>query len=341
MTKKFFAILLALVLTFAMSTVAFAATTYPDEPTVALGKIYKLMNASMTNPEETFTFTIEKYAVADSQHTLDTMPDFANKTVTIGFTKGEATVSGDRNTTDLNLPTFDKVGIYTYKITEVPGNNAGVDYDTNPIFLKVTVIQQDGLTRVAALHYETVTGEKVDDTGFTNTYKAGNLTVTKHVDGLLGDKTAYFPVKVTVAAPTKTDGETTTLDVAWANVGVSTPTTSGTDYAGNAFTNPTAITAAGTYTFYLKDGDSVVLSNLPYGVTYNVAEDTPASYNTPEITIEDNAVVDNAAETASVLNTKGGTVDTGITMDSIPYIVLLALAVVGIAAVTMKKRYEA
>ena len=43
----------------------------------------------------------------------------------------------------------------------------------------------------------------------------------------------------------------------------------------------------------------------------------------------------------TITNNKGVTVDTGITLDSAPYILLLAVAVIGVAAMLRKRRHEA
>ena len=67
-------------------------------------------------------------------------------------------------------------------------------------------------------------------------------------------------------------------------------------------------------TFYLKDGDTIHIENLPYGVEYKVSETPVADYVTTETGTE--GEVDGAVEQASFTNTKGGTVDAGVVLDS-------------------------
>ena len=65
---------------------------------------------------------------------------------------GEFTISSTEGFTKLTLPTYTKVGVYIYKITEIPGTSAGVDYDDDPVYLKVYVFNDDeGLKRVPIL----------------------------------------------------------------------------------------------------------------------------------------------------------------------------------------------
>lgn len=99
----------------------------------------------------------------------------------------------------------------------------------------------------------------------------------------------------------------------------------------------------------MGNNESVTLSNIPANVTYTVTENSD-TYESDGGKLADNSAFADDDKTieagdedfVTFTNTKNdGNIDTGITMDSIPYIVLLALAVVGIAAVTMKKRYEA
>ena len=54
----------------------------------------------------------------------------------------------------------------------------------------------------------------------------------------------------------------------------------------------------------------------------------------------DGAVVDSIEEAVTITNNKVADVDTGIALDSLPYVLLLAVSVVGMAAFVMKKRAE-
>lgn len=70
-------------------------------------------------------------------------------------------------------------------------------YYGDAILLRVTVIEQDGKLRIAAVHTEDPesTGEgKKDD--FDDLYSAGKLEVHKDVEGIMGNKDKYFKFTV-------------------------------------------------------------------------------------------------------------------------------------------------
>ena len=166
--KRWILMLFALMMAVCMA-VPVLAEPVADMVSVDLSKVYTLTNAGTENQAETFTFTIEKVKVEDSSfYTLETMPMFENQTYTIDFAQGEATVEGDKNSVSLDLPVYEHVGVFTYKITESVGSTAGVSYDSSPMYLKVTVIEQNGKVRVAALHYQTEDGDKTEC--FENVY---------------------------------------------------------------------------------------------------------------------------------------------------------------------------
>ena len=82
-------------------------------------------------------------------------------------------------------------------IHEAAGDSAGVTYYDDAILLRVTVIEQDGKLRIAAVHTEEPesTGEaKKDD--FDDLYSAGKLEVHKDVEGIMGNKDKYFEFTV-------------------------------------------------------------------------------------------------------------------------------------------------
>ena len=91
-------------------------------------------------------------------------------------------------------------------------------------------------------------------------------------------------------------------------------------------------------TFYLKDGDTIHIENLPYGVEYQVSETPVADYVTTETGTE--GEVDEAVEQANFTNTKGGTVDAGVVLDSAPYLfTLTGAAGVGLL-LTLRRRHQ-
>ena len=303
---------------------AFAAQVqgppYEDMSRVYLTKNYELANTGTISPEETFTFTIDPDTVTDASDGIkaaDYMPSVGDVT----YAQGEAGSANKTRQIEIQLPEYDSVGVYTYIIHEVAGDSAGVTYYGDAILLRVTVIEQDGKLRIAAVHTEDPesTGEgKKDD--FDNLYSAGKLEVHKDVEGIMGNKDKYFEFTVQL-----TGEEGKTYQDSYAITG------------GSYDANPASIEIkpgeTTEATFYLKD-----IENLPYGVEYKVSETPVADYVTTETGTE--GEVDEAVEQANFTNTKGGTVDAGVVLDSAPYLfTLTGAAGVGLL-LTLRRRHQ-
>lgn len=347
--KKLLSFMLTLVLVLSMGTVAFAA----DSQEASFKKTYKITNNGTSNPEETFTFTFTADHVTDSNKNLskDDMPQIDASTVK--YEAGKATVSGLDQSVDVALSKvqWPGVGVYYYQVKETAGTTAGVTYDSSTAWLKVTVAYDDGTntyyTAFVTLNLADNKGATDDDgneigngitdqkiAGFTNEYSAGSLAISKKVTGNMGDKNAYFAVKVTLT------GEEGKNYLASYNV-------TGGSYASN----PSTIAIGTETTFYLKDEETITISNLPYGVTYTVVEEdyTPeakggydqASYNydaDEDENAENEQKIDDACDKVEITNNKGTVVDTGIVLDSMPYVLMLAAVCMGLALFFSKKR---
>lgn len=331
--KKILSLALALVLVLSMSTVAFATeseeATYNDMSTVTLTKEYKLTNPGTTSPAETFTFSaLTCTNVTDAADSVTAgnapVPTIAN----VSYTAGEAGGENAKKNITITLPEYTSVGIYTYTFTETDGGTAGVTYRSEPITLVVTVIEQNGKVRVAAVHTE---GEGEAKSGqFNNNYSAGSLSVKKTVTGIMGDKEKEFTVKVTFTAPA---GDTVREAITYVD-----GTETNTIAAGEGWTGSKEVEIT------LKHDETVTFNNIPYGVTYTVVENDytgednggydPASYQFDD----NNKKIDTASENVTITNNKSGVVDTGINMDSMPYILMLAVVFMGLFVFFYKKR---
>ena len=307
---------------------AFAASgeTYADMDSVVIKKNYELANEGTFSPAETFSFNIEADNVTDASDDI-TPENMPMATIgTVSYRRGEAGSTTKTKEIKIDLPEYDSVGVYTYIIHEVAGHSAGVTYYGDAILLRVTVIEQDGKLRIAAVHTEDPesTGEgKKDD--FDNLYSAGELEVHKDVEGIMGNKDKYFEFTVQL-----TGEEGKTYQDSYAITG------------GSYDANPASIEIkpgeTTKATFYLKDGDTIHIENLPYGVEYKVSETPVADYVTTETGIE--GEVDEAVEQANFTNTKGGTVDAGVVLDSAPYLfTLTGAAGVGLL-LTLRRRHQ-
>lgn len=309
---------------------AFAAQAqdppYEDMSRVYLTKNYELANEGTFSPAETFSFDIEADNVTDASDDI-TPENMPMPTIgTVSYLRGEAGSTTKTKEIKIDLPEYDSVGVYTYIIHEVAGGSAGVTYYGDAILLRVTVIEQDGKLRIAAVHTEDPesTGEgKKDD--FDNLYSAGELEVHKDVEGIMGNKEKYFEFTVQL-----TGEEGKTYQDSYAITG------------GSYDANPTSIEIkpgeTTEATFYLKDDDTIHIKNLPYGVEYKVSETPVADYVTTETGTE--GEVDEAVEQANFTNTKGGTVDAGVVLDSAPYLfTLTGAAGVGLL-LTLRRRHQ-
>lgn len=307
---------------------AFAASgeTYADMDSVVIKKNYELANEGTFSPAETFSFDIEADNVTDASDDI-TPENMPMPTIgTVSYRRGEAGSTTKTKEIKIDLPEYNSVGVYTYIIHEAAGNSAGVTYYGDAILLRVTVIEQDGKLRIAAVHTEDPesTGEgKKDD--FDNLYSAGELEVHKDVEGIMGNKEKYFKFRVQL-----TGEEGKTYQDSYAITG------------GSYDANPDSIEIrpgeTTEATFYLKDDDTIHIENLPYGVEYKVSETPVADYVTTETGTE--GKVDEAVEQASFTNTKGGTVDAGVVLDSAPYLfTLTGAAGVGLL-LTLRRRHQ-
>lgn len=327
--EKLLAAVLSISLAMGVSVMpAFAASgeTYADMDSVVIKKNYELANEGTFSPAETFSFDIEADNVTDASDDI-TPENMPMPTIgTVSYLRGEAGSANKTKQIEIQLPKYDSVGVYTYIIHEAAGNSAGVTYYGDAILLRVTVIEQDGKLRIAAVHTEDPesTGEgKKDD--FDNFYSAGELEVHKDVEGIMGNKEKYFKFTVQL-----TGEEGKTYQDSYAITG------------GSYNANPDSIEIkpgeTTEATFYLKDDDTIHIENLPYGVEYKVSETPVADYVTTETGTE--GEVDGAVEQANFTNTKGGTVDAGVVLDSAPYLfTLTGAAGVGLL-LTLRRRHQ-
>lgn len=366
--KKLLAIVLTLVLVLGMGTVALATgndDTPPleDQTSVNLSKIYKITNGNTANPVETFHFEIEKESVTDSQYTKSTMPMFDPATFAISFNNGDATTDGNTKSADIMLPPYEHVGIFTYKITETKPTEetAGVDYDEREFYLTVTVINKldnkgnlikdkEGkpilLRRVTSLYYYYDEGEIMQKSqNFLNEFSAGSLSIIKNVTGNMGEKDRYFEVTVTLYAPSdKTVKDAVNVLERGSYVAKPDDTTPG---------NPATVTVGTETVFHIKHDETITLGNIPYDVTYKVEENImyeAEPYNYDKATYEYldkdadgnntgiTGVIDSGLEIAKVINNKERTVETGINLDSLPYLIILAVAIGGLFLFVTRRR---
>lgn len=344
--KKLLAMILTVLLVLSM-TAAFADGE-------KFTKSYKLADGApetAESPIETFTFTaLTCTSVTDAADGVTTanapVPTVATAPYT---TAGGATTAGGNVDVAITLPNYTSVGIYTYTFKEVDQATAGVDYYQNDITLVVTVQQTaDGLLKAVAVHCESpiqpvyiVDGKEVDADGkeitektktdvFENTYSAGTLTVNKQVTGNMGDQSKPFTVRVNFTAPS---GKTVKDNQIMYTVGDQTlHATPGTEVV-----------------LELAHNDTVTFTNIPKGVAYTVVEDSyaddgyeAAKYQLGEAEASETSISSDieGVETDAVVitNEKNVDVDTGITLEVLPYVLVLAVVLAGVALMIIRRR---
>lgn len=161
-----------------------------------------------------------------------------------------------------------------------------------------------------------------------------DLTVSKRVEGSMGDKTKDFAFTLALRVP---DGTTDT--------GLAVPDSVAYTKGGESGTMEVT---NGKVTFTLAHGESITFKGLPAGLGYTVEEDgTIPVLNVNDgydVTIPDtsNGTL-NSDVTAAFINTRNGTVPTGLVMTVFPFALIALLGGTGLIwyAVRKKRRGQA
>lgn len=273
--------------------------------------------------------TIEKSFAGLTQNEIDSLMDTLKFSVDLNW-KNEnnqaVTNSSLRNHMDVYLKNMTQSSSDPMKYTySIEGLSPNTDY---------TVSEVKGTANVSGYQVATTTNETEGTIGkggsktasFTNTYtKLVAIDVSKVVTGSLGDRTKDFPFTVSV-------------------------TVNGAPYSDYTLTK-NEVTLDENASFTLRHGETVVVTGVPKGATVRVSE-AMADY-TAEIAITGTGTPKELKETTTMgvevvgvdedtalvfTNTKNPTIDTGILLDSMPYVVILGIAIFGIAVYVVRKR---
>lgn len=168
-----------------------------------------------------------------------------------------------------------------------------------------------------------------EDTTFYAKYvpASANLTISKTVTGKLGDTNKAFTFTIT-----KADG--TAANITNTNIEISEADRAKVEWKGNG-------------QFTLKDGASITFKNLPSG-EYKIVEDdyTGEKYETsyvvgsgdPQSGREATVTMSGTNMTLAFTNHCNLKPDTGVLLDTLPYIVILAVVAGGVALLMLRKR---
>lgn len=391
--KKFFAGVLAAAMMLTVGATAAFATT-PD--TISVKKDGSETDAKMftesdddlvltktlhvvkgTAPDSmTFSFTVVKQgettaingAASNAVFTATQDEPFVgpNKDYTATTTVQLATVLGNNK---------DKVGEYSYTITESTPAYPGVTPVDSTLTMKITVVNQldeqkqpiaNSYGYYVALYRDNKKVEAKD--AFKNSYDSKSLTLSKTVHGALADLNKDFTFTIKFTKDTGVDANNLYMGpqvgTLGTNVSIKPEGTATTPLAANTY-----LELDKPYTVSLRHNGSLELSNLPAGIKYEVFENgsevsgSDVVLNTTNtsgqnvkyvVTVKDadqNAVTFSgitvsgqinkespANVTTAFHNTNNAEPDMGVVLDNAPYIAMLAIVAIGGVALMLNKR---
>ena len=349
--KRIGALLLAGTMIMGMSATAFAAEgkvptvgegTEAAQASVSITKDFE-MAEGLSVPNVTFNFTATKVTEDAPDATISPV-SYTDKDNKGNVNNGKYTIS---QTSAISFGAFPHVGEYVYTVTETAGDNQNITYSTDTYTLRVYVSNgQNGNLFVKAITAEkgTNTGNKVEKILFTNTYrKNASLVIEKKTTGDLADKSKKFDFTITFE---KSATEDSLADF------------SGTITRKGGATEPVTC-SKGTANFTLADGDKLEFKNLPVGTKYTVTEKGVKDGYVAHVKVTDNGttglVVNGTDEKDLSSSQKGNYVGentnkvefentygevplTGVIMNNLPFILLVAIAVVAFGTLAFVKK---
>ena len=320
-----------------VSTVSTGTET--EQASAQITKKFELAEG-ITIPTVTFHFDITK-ETADAPNVTIEEISYSNTDDKGTLENGKYVISKNAQIT---FGEFPHTGVYEYTVNERQESFGGVTYADNEYTLRVYVANKtDG-----GFYIQTITAEsedvKEENILFTNTYKKdASLEITKNVTGDMADKTKDFEFKIIFVRSGTEDSNVTS-------------------YTGKIGGEDVTCQIGQETTFKLHDGESLVFDKIPAGTRYVVTEVEQEDGYTPSV-----KVVENGAETKDVTGTDGidltsvkdgetnnliGENDnnvvftnaykdvprTGMIINNLPFIGMIAAAFAGIVALTFGRR---
>ena len=314
-------------------------------PTVGQAGITKNLHIAegITVPDTTFTFNITQTAGDETTVAKTTTAAFNADTVTNDLVSKAAT-------TELaDASKYPHAGVYTFTVSEKKGDVTGMTYDEKAYTVNVYVVNDGNSLKVDSITANDGTA-KVTDMSFDNTYvKDSSLTIKKEVTGDQADRTKHFKftINMTKASTDTRDSYTGTI-VKGDNCKVTHQDVVLTfDEKGEATAN-----------VELCDGDKITFNTIAAGTRYTVTETGAKDGYTPSVAVvenggaaqkataktetdgitADNKLIGEKANSVVFTNAYADTPITGVIINNIPYVVLVAAAVCALVALVLINR---
>lgn len=349
-------LLLAGVLFLNAGTAALAAeNTVPDIKDHLEVVKYFEMAEGLSTPNVNFTFTAENSG-QNPEHTPElTVNSISYETKDSAQAEnGKVTI---QKTGRIILPEADQfphAGEYLYIIKEnnEHAQNSHITYSEEQYTLRVRVknaAAENKLEIASVTANKNVENDadknknKVSEISFTNTYAKDNrLTIEKKTTGDFGDKTKKFDFTITFTKKAEDDTAV---------------------YKGKIGDQPIDCTAGEKKTFQLSNGEKLVFDSIPVGTRYVVEEAGAQDGYTPSVTVTENGIAhqkktaagenqgissvpDNGTDSlvgenenkVVFENAYQGIAITGVVMNNLPFILLVAVAASALGILIFMKK---
>lgn len=204
----------------------------------------------------------------------------------------------------------------SYKINETIQKTTKVPTNTNGAFPETLVV--DGVTYKFDGWYNEA-GTKVAESGWPYTPNNSEL-----LDGFVDFYARYVPATYTLTITKEVSGNMLSHNDSF-----------GFTVSGNVAEADKSFTLkhGETKTITVTVGDEITITEASgnYTTTYQIGSGAVQEGNVATITVSGD-------ETISFVNTRNVTIDTGVILDTLPYILILAVVVIGVAALTKRRR---
>lgn len=331
MMKKILALVMILVIAASVAVTASAAGS--DQ--VIIGKSWVASNGDAVSgyPDVELSFTVTEKKAKDNTYTAyGSTEDLPDLTFAKSASSSDITVSG--------ADSIKGAGVFNYVITENDPNAAGVTANDDTFLVEITRLFKKDASDKATSEIETsyavytynngVKGDKL--TAIKNIYESGDLSLDVAVEGNLSNKEDDFTVEITIVSDKPVESEVVLPD---GTVIEFEEQDDGT-YVGKA-----------TVTISDNDGEKTI-TNIPAGVTVTVEEKDPNPYELVDYEV-DGEEKGKEAQTITmtsfgadvvITNERSTEIDTGISLDSLPYVLVL-IAVAGVLAFFVIRKHRA